>query len=270
MHRLWRCIFFYNMETVLVKNDGPVQIIQINRPEVRNAVDGTTAGALANAFRAFEADDTAKVAVLCGAEGTFCAGADLKAVSGEGSAHRMEPDGDAPMGPSRMFLSKPTIAAVQGYAVAGGLELALLCDLRVMEESAIMGVFCRRWGVPLVDGGTIRLPRLIGLSRAMDLILTGRPVSAQEAHQMGLANRICVDGEAINVAIELAKEIARFPQNCMRSDRQSAYEQFDLDMKAALVNEFKLGMQTVQSQETVQGAKRFASGKGRHGNFKDI
>ena len=258
------------MATIRIQNDGPVCLIGIKRPEVRNAVDGQTAQELADAFRAFEADDGAKVAVLYGEGGTFCAGADLKAISGGGTPNRMAEEGDAPMGPSRMLLSKPAIAAISGYAVAGGLELALFCDLRVMEQTATMGVFCRRWGVPLVDGGTIRLPRLIGLSRALDLILTGRPVDAQEAFQIGLANRVCAEGKALETAIELAKQIAQFPQHCVKTDRQSAYEQFGMDLDAAFRNEFKLGMTTIQSQETLKGAQRFASGKGRHGNFEEI
>jgi len=201
--------------------------------------------------------------------GFFCAGADLKAVSGdEGRANRIEPDGDGPMGPSRMVLGKPVIAAVAGHAVAGGLELALWCDLRVVEEDAVFGVFCRRWGVPLIDGGTVRLPRLIGLSRAMDLILTGRPVGAEEALRMGLANRVVKKGTARAEAEALALEISRFPQNCMRSDRLSAYRQFDLPFDRAMRNEFELGLKTIRSGETLEGATRFTRGAGRHGSFE--
>jgi enoyl-CoA hydratase len=208
---------------VITEKKGPVTTIILNRPEVRNAVDRPTAEALAETFRGFEEDGEAKIAVLTGAAGHFCAGADLKAFS-EGRANRLEEDGDGPMGPSRMLLSKPVIAAIAGYAVAGGLELALWCDLRVMERDAVLGVFCRRWGVPLIDGGTIRLPRLIGLSRALDLILTGRPVGAEEALQMGLANRLVEPGQARAVAEALAADLARFPQTCLLSDRRSAYE----------------------------------------------
>jgi enoyl-CoA hydratase len=251
---------------VLTEKKGPVTTIIINRPEVRNAVDRPTAETLVEAFRAFEQDDEARVAVLTGTGGCFCAGADLKAIS-QGRANRLAAEGDAPMGPSRMFLSKPVIAAVAGYAVAGGLELALWCDLRVVERDAVLGVFCRRWGVPLIDGGTIRLPRLIGLSRALDLILTGRPVGGEEALQMGLANRLVEPGQARVAAEALAEELTRFPQRCLSSDRRSAYEQFDLPWEEALQNEFRLGLETIQSGETVQGAERFAQGAGRHGNF---
>ncbi len=253
---------------VLTDTDGPVTIITINRPEVRNAVNRPTAEALAEAFRHFENNQEAKVAVLTGTGGNFCAGADLKSVSqGGDTINRMAPDGDGPMGPSRMVFSKPVIAAVAGYAVAGGLELALMCDLRVVEESAVFGVFCRRWGVPLIDGGTVRLPRLIGLSRALDMILTGRPIPAEEALSMGLANRLVPDGSALTEAVNLGKQIAAFPENCMRSDRRSAYEQFDLDFSGAMQNEFRLGLKTIESGETVAGAGRFAGGQGRHGKF---
>ncbi len=253
---------------VLTEKDGPVTIITINRPEVRNAVNRPTAEALSAAFREFETDDNTMVAVLTGAGGNFCAGADLKAVgTGGDDINRVEPDGDGPMGPSRMVFSKPVIAAVSGYAVAGGLELALMCDLRVAEQSAVFGVFCRRWGVPLIDGGTVRLPRLIGLSRALDMILTGRPVEADEALEMGLANRVVPDGKAVEKATALAKRLAAFPQSCLRSDRRSAYEQFDLDFSAAMKNEFRLGLSTIESGETVAGAGRFAKGEGRHGTF---
>jgi len=253
---------------VYVEKEGPVTTVVLNRPEVRNAVDRETAAELADAFRAFEADEEARVAVFWGDHGHFCAGADLKKLA-EGAPNRVEPDGDGPMGPSRMVLSKPVVAAISGYAVAGGLELALWCDLRVMEEDAVFGVFCRRWGVPLIDGGTIRLPRLIGLSRALDLILTGRPVEAHEALQMGLVNRVVPRGRAKEEAQELARQIAEFPQTCMREDRMSAYEQFDLSFKEALANEFRHGLNAIET-EAVMGASRFAKGAGRHGNFRNI
>jgi enoyl-CoA hydratase len=251
---------------VLTEKNGPVTTVIINRPEVRNAVDGPTAQALVEAFEAFEADEKAYVAVLTGAGGFFCAGADLKAISG-GRPNRMTEDGPGPMGPSRMRLSKPVIAAVAGYAVAGGLELALWCDLRVVERDAVFGVFCRRWGVPLIDGGTIRLPRLIGLSQALDLILTGRPVEAEEALRLGLANRVVETGKSRLEAEALALRMAGFPQRCMRSDRLSAYEQFDRPLAEALTNEFRLGLATIESGETLEGAGRFAGGAGRHGEF---
>jgi enoyl-CoA hydratase len=253
---------------VLTETDGPVTIIIINRPEVRNAVNRSTAEALAEAFRRFEADPAAKAAVLTGTGGHFCAGADLKSIAGAvDTVNRFAPDGDGPMGPTRMVFAKPVIAAVAGYAVAGGLELALMCDLRVVEEEAVFGVFCRRWGVPLIDGGTVRLPRLIGLSRALDMILTGRPVGAIEALSMGLANRVVPAGTAKAEAVALAKTVAAFPQNCLRSDRQSAYEQAGRDFAGAMENEFRLGLATIQSGETVAGAGRFAGGDGRHGKF---
>lgn len=251
--------------SVTIQKSGPVTTVILDRPEVRNAVDRATATALADAFRAFEADPDARVAVLWGAGGTFCSGADLKAVAA-GEPNRIEPGGDAPLGPSRMLLDKPVIAAVAGHAVAGGLELALWCDLRVVEEDAVMGVFCRRWGVPLIDGGTIRLPRLIGLSRALDLILTGRPVGAAEALGMGLANRVVPRGTSREVAEALAQEIARFPQVCMRVDRRSAITQFDLSLEEALANELAGGMRALQ-EESLAGALRFAAGAGRHGDF---
>ncbi len=251
------------------ETNGPVAIVTIDRAEVRNAVDRPTAEALADAFRHFEAEESLLVAILTGAGGTFCAGADLKAVA-EGRGNRTAPDGDGPMGPTRMLLEKPVIAAVEGYAVAGGLELALWCDLRVAARNAVFGVFCRRWGVPLIDGGTVRLPRLIGHSRAMDLILTGRPVSGEEAYQIGLANRLAEPGKALDVALELARELARFPQRCLRSDRRSAYEQWGLPFDEALRNEFRLGMATIESGETREGANRFAAGKGRHGSYEDL
>jgi enoyl-CoA hydratase len=251
--------------TVSIEKRGPVTTVILSRPEVRNAVDRATAQALADAFREFEADDSALVGVLYGDNGTFCAGADLKAIA-EGRGNRVDPEGDGPMGPSRLLLSKPVIAAVSGYAVAGGLELALWCDLRVAAEDAVMGVFCRRWGVPLIDGGTVRLPRLIGLSRALDLILTGRPVDAREALQMGLVNRVVAKGAAREEAERLAREIAAFPQVCMRGDRMSAYEQFDLSGDAALRNEFNHGLNSLRAGSQ-EGAARFASGAGRHGSF---
>ncbi len=256
--------------SVTVEQRGRVTLVTLSRPAARNAVDGATAAALADAFRAFDADEGADVAVFYGEHGTFCAGADLKALAAGEGANRLEPDGDGPMGPSRMVLGKPVIAAVAGHAVAGGLELALWCDLRVVEESAIMGVFCRRWGVPLIDGGTVRLPRLIGHSRAMDLILTGRPVAAQEALAIGLANRVVADGSALTEALAIAEQLSRFPQYCLRSDRLSACEQWDLEFEQAMANEFRRGLAVVKSMETVQGATRFASGRGRHGDFEDI
>ncbi|GAC1623567.1 MAG: crotonase/enoyl-CoA hydratase family protein [Nevskia sp.] len=247
-----------------------VTTVIMDRPKARNAVDRATAEALAEAFRHFEADPAADVAVLWGAGGTFCAGADLKALSVGRGSNRLEPEGDGPMGPTRLQLSKPVIAAIAGHAVAGGLELALWCDLRVVEEDATLGVFCRRWGVPLIDGGTIRLPRLIGLSQALDLILTGRAVGAEEALRIGLANRVVPTGEARAAAEALARELTRFPQQCLRGDRASACEQASLSMDAALRNEFQHGLQTLQSGESLQGAARFAGGKGRGGSFRDL
>ena len=252
---------------VLIEKKDSVYTIIINRPEVKNAIDGKTAKELAEAFRSFENDEDAYVAVLCGAGDCFCSGADLKAITRSEASHRLEETGDAPLGPSRMVLSKPVIAAISGYAVAGGLELALFCDLRVVEKSAVLGVFCRRWGVPLIDGGTIRLPRLIGLSRALDLILTGRPVESDEALAMGLANRIVEDGCARKEAESLALALAKFPQTCLRSDRLSAYEQFTMDFPNAIVNEFRHGMEVIKSKETLEGSKRFLKGQGRHGSF---
>ncbi|MGO3325091.1 crotonase/enoyl-CoA hydratase family protein [Gordonia sp. (in: high G+C Gram-positive bacteria)] len=251
--------------SVTVRSQGPVTIIGIDRAEVRNAVDRRTAEALADAFRAFDADPDAAVAVLHGEHGTFCAGADLKAISA-GSGNRVAEDGDGPMGPTRLRLSKPVVAALSGHAVAGGLELALWADLRVAEQSAVLGVFCRRWGVPLIDGGTVRLPRLIGTSRAMDLILTGRAVSAAEALDIGLVNRVVADGEALPEAVRLAAEIAQFPQDCMRQDRLSVLEQEGLAEDDALHNEYLHGLTSLQA-DTVAGATRFAHGAGRHGFF---
>jgi enoyl-CoA hydratase len=252
--------------SVRVEHDGPVCIITIDRPEVRNAVDGPTADLLAAAFRAFDNDAASSVAVLTGADGTFCAGADLKGIS-DGRANRVDRSvhADGPMGPTRMLLSKPVIAAVEGYAVAGGLELAVWCDLRVAASDATFGVYCRRWGVPLVDGGTVRLPRLIGHSHALDLILTGRGVSGEEAVRMGLANRSVAPGTALAAAVQLAKELAALPQGCMRRDRQSSYDQWSMDLPDALAHETSLGLETIASGETLEGASRFASGEGRHG-----
>ncbi|MGD8317731.1 MAG: crotonase/enoyl-CoA hydratase family protein [Myxococcales bacterium] len=243
---------------------GRVAVVTIDRPEVRNAVDVPTAEALADAFRRFDVDEEALVAVLTGAGGYFCAGADLKAVAA-GEERDFSPDADGPMGPTRMRLSKPVIAAIEGHAVAGGLELALWCDLRVVAEDAVLGVYCRRFGVPLIDLGTIRLPRLIGHSRAMDLILTGRGVPAKEAASMGLANRVVPVGRALDAAIDLAEEIASHPQRCMRGDRRSAIEQWDLSEDEAMRNELRLGLDTIESGETVSGARRFRDGAGRHG-----
>ncbi len=256
------------LENVLYETEGDLCIITIDRPDVRNCVDGVTAASLASAFRRFDADEDLSVAILTGAGGYFCAGADLKAV-GTKRTNRVTEDGDGPMGPSRMLLSKPVIAAVEGFAVAGGLELAVWCDLRVAAEDAVFGVFCRRWGVPLVDGGTVRLPRLIGQSHAMDMILTGRGVSGQEALRMGLANRLTAKGEALTAARELAAEIAEFPALCMRGDRRSAYEQWDKDLDTALLRETAIGLEVIQSGETARGAAKFAGGAGRHGRFDE-
>lgn len=256
---------------VLVERDGPVTIISINRPERRNAVNGRTARILYDTFLAFDADDSASVAVFTGVGGHFCAGADLKAVAAGDTEKRREVGGHntiAPMGPSRLRLSKPVIGAIEGFAVAGGLELSLLCDMRVVGEGATFGVFCRRFGVPLIDLGTIRLPRLIGHSRAMDLILTGRPVAATEALSMGLANRVVPNGTARAEAVALARQIAQFPQTCMRADRMSALKQWDIaDEEEAIANEMRGGLEVINSGETLAGATRFASGIGRHGQF---
>ncbi|MDX6430617.1 MAG: enoyl-CoA hydratase [Streptosporangiaceae bacterium] len=256
-----------NEQPIRTERRGPVVTIVMSRPDVRNAVDGPTAAALADAFRAFDADPEASVAVLWGEGGTFCAGADLKAIGTE-RGNQVTEDGDGPMGPSRMRLSKPVIAAISGHAVAGGLELALWCDLRVAESDAVFGVFCRRWGVPLIDGGTVRLPRLIGESRAMDLILTGRPVPAPEAYDIGLANRLVAPGEARAEAERLAAEIARFPQTCLRTDRMSMLEQAGLPEDEAMANE--LGHGTTALGEVSTGAARFANGAGRHGDFSQL
>jgi len=261
------------MDNVLIDRAGPLWTVTINRPRVRNAVDAATSHALAAAFRAFDADAETRVAILTGAGGHFCAGADLKSVStgfdDPASALPLsaDMDGDAPMGPSRLQLGKPVIAAIAGSAVAGGMELALWCDLRVVDETAVFGIYCRRWGVPLIDGGTVRLPRLIGQSRALDLILTGRPVDATEAIAIGLANRKVPAGKALAAALELAAQIAAFPQQCLRSDRASALRQHGLPLREALAQEFGVGLETLHSGESVEGATRFAKGAGRHGHF---
>ncbi|MET1076874.1 MAG: crotonase/enoyl-CoA hydratase family protein [Pseudomonas sp.] len=254
--------------SVLIEIEGPVTVLTIDRVPARNAVDGPTAAALTAALRAFELDPTARVAVLTGAGGTFCAGADLKALAEDPArANRLDRQGDAPMGPSRLQLSKPLIAAIEGHAVAGGLELALLADLRVMAEDAVLGVFCRRFGVPLIDGGTVRLPRLIGQGRALDLVLTGRPVHAEEALAMGLVNRVVAAGSARQAAVQLAREIAAFPQRCMLADRASVQGQWDLPLAQALEAEFVGGLAVIDSGETRDGALRFSAGQGRHGRF---
>ena len=252
------------MSAVRTERDGPVTTVLLSRPERRNAVDGATAAALADAFREFDSDPEAAVAVLYGEGGVFCAGADLHAAA-TAEGNRVEPAGDGPMGPTRMVLSKPVIAAVEGHAVAGGLELALWCDLRVASETAVFGVFCRRWGVPLIDGGTVRLPRLIGASRALDLVLTGRPVPAEEALEIGLANRVVPEGSAREAAGELAHQLARFPQTCMREDRLSLLESLGLDHAGAMANEFDHGLHSLADVQA--GLERFRRGEGRHGAF---
>lgn len=252
------------MPSVRVVDDGPVRVVTIDRPERRNAVDRATADELLATFLAFDADDAASVAVLTGAGGYFCAGADLKALSG-GETRPVRLDGPGPMGPTRLRLGKPVVAAVEGPAVAGGLELALWCDLRVVAEDAVLGVYCRRFGVPLVDLGTVRLPRLVGHSRAMDLILTGRGVDGAEAERIGLANRVAPPGQALPAAVALAHELAALPQQCLRNDRLSAIEQWDLDEDAAMRNEAWRGRDTIASGETLEGAARFAGGAGRGG-----
>lgn len=254
------------MSVVSFQAETDIAIVTITRPEVRNAVNRETAEALASAFRRFDSDDSLSVAILTGAGGFFCAGADLKAVA-TGNGNRVTPEGDGPLGCSRMLLSKPVIAAVEGFAVAGGLELALWCDMRVAARDAVFGVYCRRFGVPLVDGGTVRLPRLIGMSNALDMILTGRGVSGDEALRMGLANRIVEPGKALDAAKELARQIAAFPQRCLRSDRMSAYEAWTMPLKEALASEYRHGIATIESGETRAGAERFRSGVGRHGKF---
>jgi enoyl-CoA hydratase len=252
---------------VRFETDGSIAIVTIDRPERRNAVNRPTANELADAFRRFDADDRLAVAILTGADGCFCAGADLTAFE-SGETNRVGVEGDGPMGPSRMLLGKPVIAAVEGYAVAGGLELAIWCDLRVAARDAVFGVYCRRWGVPLVDGGTIRLTRMIGQSHAMDLILTGRGVSGDEAQSMGLANRLVEPGQSLSAALELARQLAAFPQRCLRSDRLSCYDQWPLPVEEALVLETRYGLETIESGETATGAARFAAGAGRHGQFE--
>lgn len=254
---------------LIVNKEGPITIIKLNRPRARNAVNPKTAEELRTAFKAFDEDKAQSVAILTGTNGTFCAGFDLKVAAKEGPGIGHDPNSEGPMGPTRMLLSKPVIAAVEGHAVAGGLELALWCDLRVASETAIFGVFCRRWGVPLIDGGTVRLPRLIGQSRAMDMVLTGRPVKIDEAYEFGLANRKAAAGQALDEALELAREIAKFPQLCMRADRMSAHQQWNMNFPDALVNEAKGGMEPL-AQETQAGAARFAAGKGRSGDFNSI
>jgi enoyl-CoA hydratase len=253
---------------IKIEKEYPVYTIIIDNPEVKNAVDGPTAKGLAEAFRAFEKDEKALVAVLWGANGTFCAGANLKAIA-EGEGNRINKAGDGPMGPTRMLLSKPVIAAVAGYAVAGGLELALLCDLRIAEKDAIFGVFNRRFGVPLIDGATVRLPRLIGLSRALDMILTGRPVTAKEAYDWGLVNRLVENGKSKAEAIKIAKNIASFPQDCLKNDRLSTYAQFGLSIKEAMEKEFEFGIKTIESGEYLTGSKAFSQGYGKHGSFNE-
>src|SRR5271165_3024459 len=254
------------MGTIKTERQNNLLIVTIDRAEVRNAIDRPTAAALAAAFRDFDGDESLSVAVLTGADGAFCAGADLKSIA-SGRGPRTTLEGDGPLGCTRMLLSKPVIAAVEGHAVAGGLELALWCDMRVAARDAVFGVYCRRFGVPLIDGGTIRLPRLIGHSNALDMILTGRGVSGDEALRFGLANRLVEPGEAEQKAIELAEQVAAFPQTCMRSDRLSSYEQWSMTLPDALRNEFRRGMNVIASGETEQGARRFASGAGRHGTF---
>jgi enoyl-CoA hydratase len=254
--------------SVHYETDGPVAVVTIDRPEVANAVDRPTAEALADAFRRFEADDDAAVAVLTGANGKFCAGADLKAMREPGAprASRVQPDGDGPVGPTRMLLSKPVIAAVEGHAVAGGLELAIWCDLRVAAENAVFGVYCRRWGIPLMDGGTIRLARLIGHSHALDMLLTGRAVSGEEANRIGLANRLVPPGQALPAAIALAHELASRPQAALRSDRLSSYEQWALTLDDALAAEYRHGMATLETGELLTGLDRYAAGGWRQGS----
>jgi enoyl-CoA hydratase/carnithine racemase len=258
------------MPKVAVEKDGPITVVSIDRfAQARNAVDPETALLLREAFLAFDADESQSVAILTGRDGTFCAGYDLKVAASRVGAGLHDPQGPGPMGPTRHLLNKPVIAAVEGYAVAGGLELALWCDMRVASESAKFGVFCRRWGVPLIDGGTVRLPRLIGHSRALDMILTGREVGAREAYAWGLANRLVPEGQALAEAKALAEQLARFPQTCLRSDRRSSYEQWNLEIAAALANEGRRGAPALQA-EARSGAARFAAGKGRGGSFGDL
>ena len=255
------------LPNLLCERDGPVTVLTLNRPERRNALDRAAAAALADALRAFDADPESSVAVLQGAGGAFCAGADLRELAA-GRGNPVTPDGDGPMGPSRMLLDKPVLAAVEGHAVAGGLELALWCDLRIAARDAVFGVYCRRFGVPLIDGGTVRLPRLIGMSHALDMILTGRGVRGEEALRMGLANRLVEKGAALAAALEIAHQLARFPQVCLRADRRSAYEQWALSPSAALQNELRLGAAALRAGEAQEGATRFRAGSGRHGGFE--
>lgn len=257
-------------QNVVVEDRGPVRIVTINRPERRNAVDRETGDALYEIFQKFDTDDSVSVAILTGTNVAFCAGFDLKSIAEGGTLGRVEDGGEndlGPMGPTRMVLSKPVIAAIEGHAVAGGMELALWCDLRVMADDATFGIYCRRFGVPLVDGGTFRLARLIGQSRAMDLVLTGRPVDASEAERIGLANRIVPSGSALEASISLATELSKFPQTCMRNDRLSMLQQWGMSHDEALRNETRIGFETMNSGETFDGASRFADGAGRHGDF---
>jgi enoyl-CoA hydratase len=252
------------MESVHFETRDRIAIVTLDRPAQRNAVDGPTAAALAAAFRRFEADESLHVAVLTGAGGTFCAGADLKALGSERS-NRVALDGDGPMGPTRLLLQKPVLAAVEGHAVAGGLELAMWCDLRVAARDAVFGVYCRRWGVPLIDGGTVRLPRLIGQSRALDLILTGRPVPADEAERIGLCNRVVAPGQALGAAIALAQQLAALPQRCLRLDRRNALATWELGEEDALRAEIRTSAGLLREPEIAAGVARFVAGAGRHG-----
>ena len=247
-----------------VKKRDKIFFVAINNPEVKNAIDGTSASELVKAFKEFEEDENSLVAILYGVNGTFCSGANLKALR-SGTGNKLTKDGDGPMGPTRMMLSKPVIAAISGYAVAGGLELALWCDLRIVEKNSILGVFNRRWGIPLIDGGTIRLPRIIGLGRALDLILTGRPVEADEALAIGLVNKVVDNGQALNESMNLAEQLVKFPQTCLLHDRLSAYEQFNYGLNEALNNEYEHGMTSIS--EIAKGLERFSKGEGRHGKF---
>ncbi|HWB76717.1 MAG TPA: crotonase/enoyl-CoA hydratase family protein [Nannocystaceae bacterium] len=252
--------------TITIERDPPVTTVILSRPDVRNAIDRDTAEELAAAFRAFEQDDAAKVAVLYGDHGQFCAGADLKAVAA-GRPNRLALDGDGPLGPTRMILDKPVIAAIAGHAVAGGLELALWCDMRVAERDAILGVFCRRFGVPLIDGGTVRLPHIVGLGRALDLIMTGRPVATEEAYAMGLVDRVVEPGQARREAEAIALQLASFPQDCLRSDRRSVYAALGMSLSSALRSEYEHGRAALESSDLLKGATRFSQGAGRHGRF---
>jgi enoyl-CoA hydratase len=254
--------------TVRTEQQDGILVVTLDRPERRNAVDAATAAALSSAFRGFDGDPSLSVAILTGAGGHFCAGADLKALA-EGEPRPVRPEGDGPMGPTRLRLGKPVIAAIEGYAVAGGLELALWCDLRVASEEAVLGVFCRRFGVPLVDLGTVRLPQIVGLGRALDLVLTGRPVTAQEAWSMGLVSRVVPEGQALRSALELGRALTALPQTCLRNDRLSVLESLDLEAQEAMENEVRRGLQTLSSGETAAGAASFHSGEGRQGQKRD-